>query len=60
LELSDLRGSLRAALETGAFLQLHNRTKAIDIPLKTDITARQLQLLLAGGLLNYTKERGGC
>jgi len=60
LEISDLRGSLRVALETGAFLQLHNRTKAIDIPLKTDITVRQLQLLLAGGLLNYTKERGGC
>ena len=60
LEIYDVPGSLKAALETGTPVLLHNHTRAIDIPLHTDITKRQLELLLAGGLLNHTKERGGC
>lgn len=60
LELSDLQTSLKAALDTGSPVLLHNRTRAVDIPLLTDITLRQLELLQAGGLLNHTKERGGC
>ncbi len=36
---------------------LKNKTKNMDIPLKEDYTTRQRDILLAGGLLNYTKEK---
>jgi aconitate hydratase len=38
-------------------LVLKNKTKNVDIPLKEDYTERQRAMLLAGGLLNYTKEQ---
>jgi len=60
LEILDAHTALTTALQTESPVLLHNRTRAVDIPLKTDITSRQLELLLAGGLLNHTKERGGC
>lgn len=34
---------------------LKNKTKNVDIPLKEDYTKRQQDMLLVGGLLNYTK-----
>jgi aconitate hydratase len=36
-------------------LVLKNTTKGVEIPLKEDYTPRQKEILLAGGLLNYTR-----
>jgi len=58
LEISDLPKALRDACETKAFIYLHNRTKDIYIPLTIDITERQLEILLAGGLLHLTALKG--
>ncbi len=38
-------------------LILKNKTKNVEIPLKEDYTKRQRDILLAGGLLNYTKDK---
>jgi len=50
---------LLAAIESGATeVIVHNKTKGCDIPAKLDLTDRQRKLLVAGGLLNYTKAHG--
>jgi aconitate hydratase len=59
LEIPDLRAAISQAKSNGGIVMLHNRTKAIDIPLKADFTERQISLLLAGGLLNYTSSQRG-
>jgi len=56
LQLSDLHQALRDALEKGTPVFIRNKTRNLDIPMKTDITKRQFDLLVAGGLLNHTKE----
>lgn len=38
-------------------LALKNQTKGVEIQLKEDYTPRQRAMLLAGGLLNYTKNK---
>jgi aconitate hydratase len=38
-------------------LVLKNKTKNVDIPVKEEYTTRQREMLLAGGLLNYTKNK---
>ena len=49
---------VRTHLEgNGHQLKLKNKTKGIELPLKEDFTPRQRTILLAGGLLNYTKEQ---
>ena len=53
LELSNLY----QALEKGDRLVLVNRTKGISITLNDQFSPRQLEILKAGGLLNYTKMR---
>ncbi len=35
-----------------------NSTKNLAIPLRADLTERQLEMILAGGLLNLTKKSG--
>jgi len=37
-------------------LKLRNATKGSDVGVKLDLTGRQRAIILAGGLLNYTKE----
>ncbi len=54
LVMENLRTHLQGNSHT---LVLHNKTKGIEIPLKEDYTERQRAMLLAGGLLNYTKEQ---
>jgi aconitate hydratase len=44
-------------LSTGADLMVKNLTRGIDIPVTYSLTARQVAIVRAGGLLNYT--RGG-
>ena len=34
-----------------------NETTGRDIPLRADFTRRQVEMLLAGGLLDYTREQ---
>jgi aconitate hydratase len=51
LELKGLRGRI----EAGEPLELTNNSTGESYPLATDYTQRQTELLLAGGLLPYTK-----
>ncbi|MCP4566956.1 MAG: aconitate hydratase [FCB group bacterium] len=44
-------------IATGADLSVKNLTKKIDIPVTYSLTSRQVAIVRAGGLLNYT--RGG-
>ncbi len=44
------------SLKEGNQLTIKNLTKKISIPVKHDLTDRQKDILLAGGLLNYTRE----
>ena len=48
-------GTIKAALETGADLMLKDLTSGKSIPLKYALSARQRDILLAGGMLNYTR-----
>ena len=45
----------KGSLETGKF-ELYDVTKNIRIPLAGDFSSRQCGMLLAGGLLPYTKD----
>lgn len=47
---------LREALQNGTPLVLVNRTTGAEIPLNTNFSKRQAEILLAGGLLNYTRQ----
>lgn len=56
LELSGVKQALADLVNAGTPLIVHNRTQGFDIPVMAKITSRQLELLRAGGLLNYTKQ----
>ncbi len=49
---------VRRRLENGEDLVLENRTTGETIPLASSFSRRQVEMLLAGGLLNYTREQG--
>ena len=53
LSMMDVRGVVAG---NQARIALRDVTRGVDIPLKVDLTARQRAIVLAGGLLNYTKE----
>jgi aconitate hydratase len=44
-----------AALRTGSDLSLIDRTSKRRIPLKYSLSARQREILMAGGMLNFTR-----
>jgi aconitate hydratase len=46
---------IAAALTKGADLSLMDKTANLCIPLKYSLSSRQREILLAGGMLNYTK-----
>jgi aconitate hydratase len=48
-------GTIKAALETGTDLMLKDLTNGKSIPLKYALSVRQRDILLAGGMLNYTR-----
>ena len=48
---------IREKLKTGAPVELVNNTTGDHIPLKTGFSQRQIDMLLAGGLLDYTREQ---
>ena len=47
----------RRAIAGGEAVTLYDDTTGAEIPLRLDFTAREREILLAGGLLNLTKER---
>lgn len=47
---------IRAAIENAGSVQLTNRTKGETYELAYELSDRQRDMLLAGGLLNYTRE----
>ena len=48
---------IREELEAGTDVTMQDLTKGIEIRLTAMLTPRERQMVLAGGLLNYTKER---
>ncbi|MBM3282590.1 MAG: aconitate hydratase, partial [Candidatus Diapherotrites archaeon] len=54
LVLDNLPAHLKGETHT---LNLKNKTKNVDIPVKEEYTRRQREILIAGGLLNYTKNK---
>ncbi len=50
---------VRDALQEGRQLTLINKTRHKEIPLAYTLTERQRSILLAGGLLNYTRAQAG-
>ncbi len=53
LQLPDIR----TAIQNGSKVVLRNLTKGTEIELEPVLTDRQRELVLAGGLLNYTREQ---
>ena len=49
--------NIRSRLANGVQVVLHNATTGEDIPLNSGLSRRQIDMLLAGGLLNYTREQ---
>ncbi len=49
----------REQVKNGNELILRNKTKNIDIKVRIDLSPRQTDIILAGGLLNYTKASSG-
>ena len=49
---------IRRRLDKGEPVVLLNRTTGEEIPLAAAFSRRQVEMLLAGGLLNYTREQG--
>ncbi len=52
-------GNIRKALETGKDLELTDRTAGRTIAVKYSLSTRQRDIVLAGGMLNYTRNRAG-
>ena len=49
--------NIATAMDSGEFI-LKDETAKLSIPLNATLTQRQKEILMAGGLLNYTKENG--
>ncbi len=52
LEIADLK----KAVSNGSGLTVHNAANGADIPVKCELSERMKQIILCGGLLEYTKE----
>ena len=49
--------NIKAELEKGNAVTLEDVTKGITIQVEAQLTQRQREMVLAGGLLNYTKSQ---
>ncbi len=56
-EIKDAPAQIRA-LADGVDMTVTNVTGGYDVIVKLPLSARQVEILLAGGLLNYTKKQG--
>lgn len=52
-------GNLRGAVSSGAEVTVFNRTKNASFQARIPLSERQREIVLAGGLLNYTREHAG-
>ena len=50
--------NVRKEIEAGSSVTVVNQTKGITIPAQAVLSSRQRDMVLAGGLLNYTRENG--
>ncbi len=50
---------IREKIAKGEEISIVNHTKGIEIPLDVDLTERQREIILCGGLLDYTSKNGG-
>ena len=50
--------NVRAEIEAGSDVTVENRTKGVAFKAQPVLSSRQQQMVLAGGLLNYTRENG--
>ena len=50
---------IRKTIENDGEIVLENVTKGIQIPVSCDLSGRSKDIILAGGLLNYTKQQLG-
>ncbi len=50
---------IREKIKNGEEIVIVNHTKGIEIPLDVDLTERQREIILCGGLLDYTSKNGG-
>ncbi len=50
--------NIREVIKNGSDIIVKNETKGIDIPVKCELSERGKGMILAGGLLNYTKQNG--
>ena len=63
LEISCIREALNEEHFDGkdydgkGYLEIYNKSKSITIKVKHNLNARQVNIILAGGLLNYTKQK---
>ncbi|MBE6723486.1 MAG: aconitate hydratase, partial [Ruminococcaceae bacterium] len=51
--------NIRAELEAGQPITVKDETKGFTIHTNAQLTDRQRDMILAGGLLNYTKQQNG-
>ena len=49
---------IRAEITGGRTVTVENRTKGSSVAATHDLTAREIEMILAGGLLNYTVSKG--
>lgn len=50
--------NIRDVIKNGSDIIVKNETKGVDIPVKCELSERGKGMILAGGLLNYTKQNG--
>ena len=50
--------NVREAIRKGSKLKARNVTKGFDFEVTHSLTGRQVDIILAGGRLAYTKEKG--
>ncbi|HHW48100.1 MAG TPA: aconitate hydratase [Clostridiaceae bacterium] len=52
-----LLDNAREQIKSGNELVIHNKTKNKDIKVRVTLSERQVEIILAGGLLNYTRKQ---
>lgn len=50
--------NIREVIKNGSDIIVKNETKGVNIPVKCELSERGKGMILAGGLLNYTKQNG--
>jgi aconitate hydratase len=51
--------NVTSSLKKGEDMEVENKTRGFSFPVSYELSDRQVKILLAGGLLNYTKKAQG-